>query len=162
MPKEKKLDKEEDEQPEHGPHLIPHTDAKKDLQRKYMQFQMLRQYLVALTEERANVERKLTEFALTTAALEKLDKIKQGEEMWSSLGSDCLALSEIKDNDKVVIGIGASVYMKKPVAEAREIIKSRREELIKAEKEMVAEMEALNQQLARLEPEISRLGQTVQ
>jgi prefoldin alpha subunit len=159
MPKSKRP--EQGEAPHHGPHLVPHTDAeaKKDLQRKYMQFQMLRQYLVAITEERATVEAKLTELAVTAAALEKLGTIKGGQEMWSSLGGTCFVLSDIKDIEKVIVGIGANIFVKKPLAEAGKIIESRRSELSKINEEMIGEINALGEQLGRLEPEIARMAQ---
>ena len=162
MTKKKKREAEDaEEKPHRGPHLVPHatSEDKKDLQRKYMQLQMLRQYAQALTEEHANIERQLTEMAITAAALEKLDKIEPGEEMMSSLGNDCYVKADIKDTDKVIVGIGSSVYLRKSVVDARKIISSRQDDILKAQRKIMEELNVIANQIAKLEPEVARMAQ---
>ena len=163
MPKKnpKKHDTEEDDGPlptEHGPHMVPHEEDKKELQRKYLQMQMLQQYLKTMEQEKSMVEQKIIEMQTTLAALENMQKTKEGKEMWSPLGSDCFVQSDLKQTDQVIVGVGAGFYASKPIPDAKEVLVSRQNELEKIHKEMTKEMTSLVNQLQQLQPELARLA----
>ncbi len=58
-----------------------------ELQAKYIQYQLIKQQLSAFIEKKTAVDEQMNEFNSTIDALHKLDNVKNGEEIWSSLGS---------------------------------------------------------------------------
>lgn len=131
----------------------------KELQRKYLQLQLLKQQLNALLEEKSFVDEKVSEIVVTIDALQNLGKVKKGEEIWSGLGSGSFVRSDIKDVDKVLISVGAGVLIKEERSRAIDILQSRLEELNKIDRDLVAEINRFGDQINRLEPEIQRLAQ---
>jgi prefoldin alpha subunit len=134
-------------------HDKEHEDQR-ELQKKYMQYQIARQYVVALAEEKAALEARLAELSMTITAMQHLKDIKKGEEMWSTLGSDAFVMSDVKDASGAIVGVGAGVYVRKPLEEAVKTLNARHAELLEVDKQLLMEINVLNQQLARLEPEI--------
>jgi prefoldin alpha subunit len=135
---------------------------KREFQKKYMQYQIAQQYAAALAEEKAALEAKLAELSMTSASMLSLKKIRQGEEIWSALGSDVFVMSDIKDISTAIVGVGAGVYVRKPLDEAVKTIEARRAELAEAEQQLTAEMAALGEQFARLEPELQAMAAQLQ
>lgn len=136
--------------------------TEQEIQRKYLQLQMLKQQLSALLEEKNIVDEKISEILTTTNALNELGKVKQNEEIWSPLGSGAFVRSDIKDRGKVLIGIGSDVVIKESRTKAIEILQERLKEIIEIDKELSAEIEKFNSQITKLEPEIQEMIQNEQ
>jgi len=135
---------------------------RKDLQRKYVQLQLLKQQLNALLEEKIMLDNKSNELGATVESLKKLDEITKNEEMWSSLGSGAFVRAELRDVKSVMINIGADVFVVKPVGEATGILQSRLTEIEKFDTELVTEINKLGQNIERLEHEMQRLAEAEQ
>jgi len=147
----------------HGPgckhdHVEQGPDARRDFQKKYLQFQMARQYAAAMADEKANVDAKVAELAMTISSLEGLQKTKSGEDMMSTLGSDVYVSSNINDVSTAVVGVGAGVYVRKPLAEAIATLKARRIEFVEIATQLNLQIVTLNEQLAKMEPEIQAMA----
>ena len=104
-------------------------DIEKDIQEKYIQLQMLKQQATSLLEERNQLEEQVRELTLTTDAVKQIGAVKQGSEIWSSLGGGAFVRSDIKDTEHVLINVGAGVILKKDRVDALEIIEGRLQEV---------------------------------
>lgn len=129
----------------------------KELQKRYIQIYLLKEQFKAMAEEKNALENRVSEMLVSIDTLSKLDSVKRGEEIWSTIGSGAFLRSDIKDIDNVLIGAGAGVVIKKDRRHAIEILKSRIEELVKVDSEMTAEMEKYKQQISRLEEQLQAL-----
>ena len=127
-------------------------------QRAYLQLQLTRQYLNALVEERAVLKTRLSELAMTISSLNNLKKVKKGEEIWSTLGSNTFVLSDIKDISTAIVGVGAGIYVRKKLDGAIATLNARHAELSQAHKQLTAEIEKLNMEALKLEPEIQAMA----
>ena len=134
----------------------------KDLQKKYMQLQMLKKQLEALAEQKTELDERVSELTHTINAIRKLGDIKKGEEIWSSFGASSFVRSDIKDIDKILIGVGAGVLLKKKRSEAIELLHSRLDELNGIDKELTAEIGKYIEQINIIEPEVQRLAEKEQ
>ncbi len=130
-----------------------------ELQKKYMQLQILKKNLETLAEQKTELDERIAELTITVDAIKRLGGIKKGGEMWSSLGSGSFVRSDIKDTEKVLIGIGAGVILKKNSAEASEILDTRINELNSIDKELMAELGKYIEQIQIIEPEVQRLAE---
>lgn len=131
---------------------------KKELQKKYIHLYLLKEQLKGLAEERSAVESRISELLVSADAVEKLGSVKQGEEVWSPLGSGIFIRSDIKDAENVLVGIGAGVVVKRPARDAAEILRSRLEELVKIHVQMAEETEKFRQQIEGIEKQLEELS----
>ena len=130
-----------------------------ELQRKYLQLQLYRHQLNALTEEKNNLDARSAELRVTIAAIEEFEKIEKGDEIWSSLGSNAFVMSDIKDTKNVLVSIGAGVVIKSTKEHSLEILQSRLNELDEIRRAMEAEILKYSEEVSKLEPEVQRLAQ---
>ena len=135
-------------------HAKKSRSEEQNLQRKYVQLQIIRQQLAALMEEKKAITEKANEFSMTVSALQKLQDVKNREEMWSSLGSGTFVRSDIKDTEKVFIAVGAGVVLRKTADESIKILSSRLDDLHKFEAELMAEIMKYSQTAEHLEKEL--------
>ena len=131
----------------------------KDMQRKYLQMQLLKQQLNALLEEKAFLDEKLSELMMSLDASKKLDRVKKSQTMWSPLGSGSFVQSEVKDTENIMISVGAGVLLKKKRIEAIEILKGRVEELRTINQNLVTEINRYNEQINKIEYELQEAVQ---
>lgn len=133
-------------------------DMEREMQSKYMQYQMMKQQMNMFAERKTAVDEQITELDGTIQALTKLEKVKKGEEIWSPLGSGSFVRSDIKDTEKVMIAIGAGIVTRETRARAIEILQSRLDEFSKAQASITGEMETLGEAIGKLETELEKLA----
>jgi len=136
---------------------MPKQDPKEELQAKYVQYQLLKQQMQAYIEEKSLVDQRLQELNATIDALHKMDTIKKGDEIWSTIGSGAFVRSNIKDIEKVLVALGAGIVSRETRERAIEIIQSRLEEMNTVNAEILAELTNISKQLKKLEPELEQL-----
>ena len=129
----------------------------KALQRKYIQLQLLKQQTQALLDEKKLISERVTEMTMTSNALQKMEYMKKGNEIWSTLGSGVFLRSDVKDTDKVFVAVGAGAVIKGTRANAVKILESRIEELKKADADITAQINKFAEQMNTLEPEIMKI-----
>ncbi len=137
-------------------------EMEKELQKKYFQHQVLKQQMAAFLEEKLVIENKINEITETIDAVKKLAEIKHGQEIWSSLGSKTFVRTDIKDIENVTVELGAGVFGRKTREEAIDILSKKRDELANLNNELVLELNKMNSQVTKLEPEIQFLASKMQ
>ena len=101
------------------------ADAEQELQKKYMELQMLKQQLGTIAQQKQMVDERQAELQVTIEALKNMDKIKGGSEIWSSLGSGTFVKSDISDTENVLVAVGAGVVVSEKIDKAATILESR-------------------------------------
>lgn len=134
----------------------------KELQTKYLQLQLLKQQASAFMEEKNLVDEKVSELVNTINALNKLADAKKGHEILSPIGGSVFLSSDIRDTEKVLVGVGAGIILKKQRTEAIGILQSRLEELTQLEKSIVSEIRKFSEQMESLETDVQNLAEQEQ
>jgi len=116
-----------------------------------MTLQILKQQLTAMAEEKSALASKIDEISMTTEALKKLESIKKGEEIWSTMGSGAFVRSDIKDTDNVLVAAGAGIVVKETRQRGIEILSGRLDELRKIDEQLAVEITKFGTQVQRLE-----------
>jgi len=75
------------------------------------------------------VENKRMEIDSTIETMDSLKENRIGTEILVPIGSNSFVRTELKDNKKVIVGIGAGISVEKTIDEAKEILKLRNKEL---------------------------------
>lgn len=133
-------------------------DKKQELQKKFMHFQILQGNLQVLKERQEFILQKLQEMTETKETLEGLKDVKPDDETLVPLGSGNFVSGKITNCEKVLIGMGGGLAIKKPREEAVAIIEKRIEELNSALLELSKEAQTTSMELQRLQPELEKLA----
>ncbi len=133
-------------------------DRSQEMQKKVLQFQILQANLQLLAERERHFAEKLAELEETRQALEDLKDVKRGDSIMVPLGSGNFIAGEIKDCEKVLVGFGAGVVIKKSQEDARKIIDKRAEELSTALHELGSQIQHVEFELHKLQPELQELS----
>ncbi|MBS3056650.1 MAG: prefoldin subunit alpha [Candidatus Aenigmarchaeota archaeon] len=128
----------------------------REFQEKYVQFQLLKQQMETLIQEKQDIDKKIEELQISMYALEELSKQKSGVESWSPIGSNAFVQGQINNVKEVVIGIGAGVFVKKDLNDAKKIIHSRLEQIIETNNELVMYAQKINSLISDMETELQK------
>lgn len=131
----------------------------KELQTKYIQLQMMKQQMATFAEQKQLVDEKSSELIIALDTLNKLRDIKKGTEIWNPVGGSVFVASGIMDVDKVLVGIGAGIVLKKLRTAAIDILQLRLNELTELDKNIITEIRNFSQQAERLETEVQQLAE---
>jgi len=105
---------------------------KQDIQETLMRIESDRKELESMMQQGRMLESSIVEIRATIEVLEQLKKNKPGTEIMVPIGSDSFIRASIKDNERVLIGVGARVSVEKKIDDAVETLKGRAEELSSA------------------------------
>jgi len=125
------------------------TDEK-NLQEKYMEFQLVQQQIEQLNKYMEELDSKLQEFSLTKYNIENMDKIKPNTESFVSHAPGIFAEAELKENKKFVINVGANVMVEKTIPQISELLDKQIKEISQAQVQMDQNILELNKKATDL------------
>jgi len=127
---------------------------KKEIQENIEEFNILELKLNEIEQQTNLIEKQITELKGLEISLDKLKNFDKKTEMFSMLGSDTFIESEVKNNDKVLVNIGAKIFMKKNIKEAKESIEKRIDKMDGVYKELAEEAGKIIEKLTVIGEEI--------
>ncbi len=116
----------------------------KELQEKYLQIQFLEQQLAQLQQQISIVEQQIMDFKQVENSLDNLSKTKKNTKLLSSLGLGIFLETRLENNKEVLMNVGSRVVVKKPIQEAKRVLKNQTEDLKETLKKL---QEQLNQNI---------------
>jgi len=144
MPTEKKTEKKNDivgKSPE---------EIEEDLQRKSMQFQILQTNMQIIRERQRALSLRLREFEETKQTISDMKSVKSGSEILMQIGSGNFVSGKISDTEKILVGVGGGIAIKKSPYDALKFLDERTAEAKSA-------MQELGMQFAQMQSEIRML-----
>jgi prefoldin alpha subunit len=133
-----------------------------EIQKKIVQFQLLRANLQMIEEKERELGENLLELRETLEALKELESVKADSEIMIHIGSGNYVGGKILDTQRVLVNIGAGVMVSKERKEAEKLIKDRIEEIEKLVERFENEKRKIGEELERLREEIERLSEKSQ
>jgi prefoldin alpha subunit len=134
----------------------------KAIQRKYLQAQILGQQLEGMVQEKNMLSERMSEVMMTMDALKKMDTMKKGNEMWSTLGSGVFVSADIKDKDTVLVSVGAGIVVRATANDTLKMIETRFNELNSVDKQLGEEMNKYAEQINKIEIELQAMAEKEQ
>ena len=119
-----------------------------ELRRLSVELRFYEQTAEAIQSRINMVNAVITDLTYAGIALEGLEKEKENSELLVPIGSNSYIKAKLENPDKVIVGMGAGVSVEKTLQEAKEIVKSRQENLEKTRG-------SLQQQLAQVAEKIN-------
>jgi prefoldin alpha subunit len=125
----------------------------------------VRRLLAAYQQYQAQADGIMRQLSLTqltaegleraSAAVDALDKAEVGQEILVPIGSGSFIHATLASKEKVVLNVGAGVSIEKNAAEANEILKTRKAEVLEGSRK-------LNEVLAKVDQEMQKIQAIMQ
>lgn len=107
------------------------TDKRQELQDVLMQLDAHKQRMDAISNEINIVQSNILELNTTIQALSILNDSKAGSEILVPLGSGSFVRAELKEKDRILVGVGAGLSIEKTLDDAEKALKTRLDEVSK-------------------------------
>ena len=133
-------------------------EKEKKLQKLYMQFQVLEQHIKQMQQQAAALNAQLLDLISTMHSLDDLKNVKPGTEILVPISSGIYAKGEIKDNNHLIVNVGANTTVSKNLDDTKKIIEKQAEEMKELQKQALEELQILTNQAAIIEKEMNNLA----
>ncbi|MBI2152038.1 prefoldin subunit alpha [Candidatus Woesearchaeota archaeon] len=125
-----------------------------EMQQKYMHFQMLQEQIEKIAEQAAYLNQRNMELESTQEALKELAKTNLQTEILAPVADGIYFKSSLKDNQKLIISVGANTTVEKSISETLEMLSEQKNELTLKIMEAEAVMQEMQQQAVKLYQEV--------
>jgi len=135
--------------------------AKKELQEKYIELQLLNQHAQEIQKQIQAVEMQLTKLISAKEAVSELENTKIGSELYVQLAPGIFVKGELKENKEVQVSVGGNVVVPKSISEAKELIDRQIKELENFQEQLNAELQITAQKAVEVEKAMEALSKNV-
>ncbi len=101
----------------------------KDIQKQYLEFQILNQQLQQLQQQAGMIENQIIELRKLSDNLDSIKQLKGNNELLVPMGAGIFMKAQLKDNSTLLINVGSDVIVKKTFLESKEMLESQLKEL---------------------------------
>ena len=133
-------------------------NKEKKLQELYIEFSTLDHNIKQMHKQMQVLEAQLAELIMGMQSMDELKKVKAGTEILVPISSGVYAKAELKDNENLIVNVGAQITVKKDIIDTKKIIEKQIEEMKKLQKQTVEELQHLATQAALIEKEMNKLS----
>jgi len=138
------------------------ADKQRELQRILIEADNYKKQIDSLSAQIQIVENKRMEMDSTIETMDSLKENKIGTEILVPIGSNSFVRAELRDNKKIIVGIGAGISVEKTIDEAKEILKSRNKELEDTMNKLQSAIIGIKNELLELDSTSKKLIQELQ
>ncbi len=124
---------------------------------KYMEIQLTLQQIKQLNQHLELLQQQFLETMRLNESLADLEKTKRGSKMFASLGAGVFVEAELKNNERVLMNVGADTTVLKATGEARQILAKQVAEIQQLSDRIVHDIQQLQQKSDVLQQELKKL-----
>ncbi|MAE43360.1 prefoldin subunit alpha [Candidatus Woesearchaeota archaeon] len=135
--------------------------TEEELQKLYMEFQMLHNNIKQLEKQNEVLEKQLMELLMANQSLDDMKKAKKGTEILVPLSSGIYAKAELKDNENFIVNVGSNITVNKNLESTKKVIENQIDEMQALQKSLVDELQKNTVKAALMEKEINKIGSTL-
>lgn len=133
-----------------------------ELNKKLVEYEYYKQILNGYQTHFASLTTMLNEIENTVQSFEELKKIKEkNEEMFSLTGSNTFIPVVYNPSKKILIGIGAKIFVEYTVEQAIDFLSRKKEKIIEAMENTNKVIQELTSALNKLEKEIAKINEEI-
>ena len=131
--------------------------SKEEIQKKYMEMKMLQEQMQQMQQQQQAVEQKVGEIEAIQSSLDEFKHAKKDSDILVHLAEGIFAKASLKDNNKLLINVGANTVVAKTVPEVKALLNKQEEEIRKLHMELTAGLGQLAEKAVPLEQELQKL-----
>lgn len=124
------------------------------LQERYVEMQLIEKQVHQLRQRLQIVEGEIQEVRSNSVALDEMSKVKPGEELMIPLANGIFMRGTVKETEKLLVGVGASIVVEKDIPSTKNILDQRLQTLEKYHKEVLQGIMTLDERGRGLEKEM--------
>lgn len=121
------------------------------------EYELSRSQLELYQQNLELIDGRLSELRMIDNALDEIKDTNKNNEMLVPIGGDTFIKASIIDPENVIVGVGASVAVKKTIGDAKEDIEDKIAELEKVRADHTSNLEKLISRLRELEPSVQSI-----
>lgn len=125
------------------------------IEEKYMQLQLLQQQAEQITEYVEKLQRQHQELDTSIEALTELQKTKVDTEILAPVANGIFLKAELKDNQKLIVNIGADAAVEKTIPEVLKLLEEQKGKIMENITEAEGVLQELHEHGRRLHQETS-------
>ncbi len=115
----------------------------KELTEKYLELQILEQQIKQVNQQLLGLDNQLLELQRLDENLSELANTKKNTELLVALGGGIFTKAELKDNNTVLVNVGANVVVEKNIPSSKSIISNHIEQVKEAVKQLEQEFQIM-------------------
>ena len=129
--------------------------TQEELQKKYMEMQMLDVQMKQIHKQLESVEENIGELMQTKNNIESIRGISQGTEILVPISSGIFVKGAIKDTSGLLVNVGANTVVNKSVEETKALLDSQMEEITKYREQMLQVLHKLENKAIELDKQLT-------
>lgn len=134
-------------------------DPKKEIQRKYLEIQLLSEQARQLQQHLAILNQQLLELSDLSTTLKELEKVDKNTEIFSSIGLGIFIKTNISNNNKeVLVNVGGDAVVEKEIPKALEPISKQTEDIKKMIDQVDEELRKIGDVINKSQEDIQELS----
>src|SRR3989338_3580254 len=138
------------------------TEQEENLQKLYIEFQLLNQQIQQLEKQNEALNNHLMELMVTNQSLDDLKDIKEKTEILVPISTGIHAKAEIKDSKSFIVNVGANVALVKDLKSTKEIIENQIGEIRELQESLAGQLQERVAKASSMEQEISQIASEIQ
>ncbi|MFH0867818.1 MAG: prefoldin subunit alpha [Candidatus Woesearchaeota archaeon] len=138
------------------------TETEEELQKLYLEFQMVDQQIKQLEKQSIAINNQIMELMMTNQGLEDAKKIKQGAEILVPLSGGIYAKAELKDSKNFIVNVGSNIAVVKDLDSTKKLIENQIDEVKNLQEALVNQLQNQTTKAAMLEQEMNKIASSIQ
>ncbi len=138
------------------------TNQEEELQKLYMEFQLLSQRIQQLEKQSEALNNNLMELMVTNQSLDDIESIEGKTEILVPISSGIYAKADIKESSSFLVNVGANTVLVKDLKSTKGIIDNQIAEIRKLQESLAQQLQKQTNKAALLENEMSRIASEIQ
>lgn len=133
------------------------TAKEAKLKEKYTELRMIDQQIRQIQKQMQELENQIMEIMYVQQSLYDLKDVKVGKEILVPVSSGIFAKATLKENNELLVNVGANTVVKKDVNSVKELLQGNINEIKKLEQHFLQDLQKLSMQAAEIEKEMNSL-----
>lgn len=134
-------------------------DSQKQMQEKYIEYQMLEEQTKQLHEQLQTVTKQIEELEGIYAALEHISATEKGTELLVPVSSGIFLKTALQENSQFLVNVGDNVVVPKSFSDALALIKKQQKEIYIFRENLAKNLQVILMHQQRVEAELLALVQ---
>ena len=132
--------------------------SKEDIQRKYLELQLLSHQVNQMQQQLQALDNQLSMLEKTRENIAGIKEISQNSKAFIPLGQGVFVEGSVSDNENLLVNVGADTIVKKSTAESKEIVEKQIAEVNSMIRQMEDYLQKASFQAQLLEGELQELA----